>query len=79
MAVSYTHLDVYKRQDYIIVMGNIVPMDTSSQLVDGRTYLPIRAVLEAFDADVTWSNGTVSVTSPNRYNFDNIYVNDRCV
>lgn len=62
--------------DYIIVMGNIVPMDTSSQLVDGRTYLPIRAVLEAFDADVTWSNGTVSVTSPNRYNFDNIYVND---
>lgn len=62
--------------DYIIVMGNIVPMDTSSQLVGGRTYLPIRAVLEAFDADVTWSNGTVSVTSPNRYNFDNIYVND---
>lgn len=62
--------------DYIIVMGNIVPMDTSSQLVGGRTYLPIRAVLEAFDADVTWSNGTVSVTSPNRYNFDNIYIND---
>ena len=62
--------------DYIVVMGNIVPMDTVSQLVNGRTYLPIRAVLEAFDANVTWSNGTVSVTSPTHYSFDNIYVND---
>ena len=62
--------------DYIVVMGNIVPMDTVSQLVNGRTYLPIRAVLDAFDANVTWSNGTVSVTSPTHYSFDNIYVND---
>ena len=44
-------------------MGNIVPMDTVSQLVNGRTYLPIRAVLEAFDANVTWSNGCLLYTS----------------
>ena len=37
--------------------------DASAVIQDGRTYLPIRAVLEAFGAAVGW-NGSVIVTSP---------------
>ena len=41
---------------YITVNGKNVPMDTSALVQDGHTYLPIRAVLEAFGANVKWDN-----------------------
>lgn len=46
--------------DYVPVVN-----DTSAKIVDGRVYLPIRAVLEAFGASVGWDEKTqsVSVTS----------------
>lgn len=59
---------------HITVNGNIVPIDTAALIRNGRTYLPIRAVLEAFGADVNWDNGTVSVTSPASGEFENIYI-----
>ncbi len=37
--------------------------DASAVISNGRTYLPIRAVLEAFGATVTW-DGNVNVSSP---------------
>ncbi len=37
--------------------------DAASVIVGGRTYLPIRAVLEAFGAEVSW-DGNVNVISP---------------
>ncbi len=37
--------------------------DAAAVIVNGRTYLPIRAVLEAFGATVEW-DGNVKVTSP---------------
>ncbi len=37
--------------------------DAAAVIVGGRTYLPIRAVLEAFGAEVGW-DGSVKVTSP---------------
>ena len=40
-----------------------VPNDAAAVVVNGRTYLPIRAVLEAFGATVSW-DGSVNVTSP---------------
>ena len=61
---------------YITVNGKNVPMDTSALVQDGHTYLPIRAVLEAFGANVKWDNGKVSVTSASAGGFDNIYVDD---
>lgn len=61
---------------YITVNGKNVPMDTSALVQDGHTYLPIRAVLEAFGANVKWDNGKVSVTSSAAGGFDNIYVDD---
>lgn len=43
--------------------GTKIPNDAAASIVNGRTYLPIRAVLEALDATVGW-DGSVTVSSP---------------
>lgn len=43
--------------------GTKIANDAAATVVDGRTYLPIRAVLEALDAKVSW-DGAVKVNSP---------------
>ncbi len=43
--------------------GTKIANDAAATVVDGRTYLPIRAVLEALDATVSW-DGNVVVNSP---------------
>lgn len=43
--------------------GTRIQNDAPAVVVDGRTYLPIRAVLEALDAKVSW-DGNVQVQSP---------------
>jgi len=50
-------------QAYILVNGVSVTNDTSAVIKEERTYLPIRAVLEAFGAGVSWDdeNRTVAV------------------
>lgn len=40
---------------YIYINGTQKINDTSAQIKDGRTYLPIRAVLEAFGASIAWN------------------------
>ena len=40
-----------------------IPNDATAVISNGRTYLPIRVVLEAFGATVSW-DGNVNVTSP---------------
>lgn len=49
-------------QSYITVNGEQRTIDAPAQIVSGRTYLPIRAVLEAFGANVGWDNANRSVT-----------------
>ena len=39
----------------LTVDGQQVPMDTAAAIVDGRTYLPLRAVFSGFDYHVNWS------------------------
>lgn len=41
-------------QPWMTVNGHRVDLDTAAQIRDNRTYLPIRPVLEAFGAYVTW-------------------------
>ncbi|WP_312092146.1 family 10 glycosylhydrolase [Aminipila sp.] len=43
-------------QKYILVNGQKKDNDTAAVIKDERTYLPIRAVLEAFGAGVAWDN-----------------------
>lgn len=57
---------------YIIKNGQKISNDTVALIKDGRTYLPIRAVLEAFGAKVTWDSKTSTVTVYSKdYNNDN--------
>lgn len=46
---------------YIIKNGQQVPNDTVAVIKDGRTYIPIRGVLEAFTMEVGWNSKTQSV------------------
>lgn len=52
-------------QPYIYRNGTKVENDTAALIQDGRTYLPIRVVLESFGAKVQWNGdtNTVVVTS----------------
>lgn len=51
-----TIVEVPIGQSHILVNGRRVPIDTTSLIRENRTYLPIRAVLEAFGAYVTWDD-----------------------
>jgi competence protein ComEC len=48
---------------YIIKNGQQITNDTAALIKDNRTYLPIRAVLEAFGADVSWDGSTQTVVA----------------
>ncbi len=41
-------------ENYIIKNGEKITIDTTARIVNGRTYLPIRKVVEAFGSDVEW-------------------------
>ncbi|WP_446787109.1 WG repeat-containing protein [Macellibacteroides fermentans] len=49
---------------YILVNGERQYMDSYATVVNGRTYLPIRAVIEAFGGTVTWdaANNRIGIT-----------------
>lgn len=46
---------------FIMVNGVKKSNDTTAQIVNGRTYLPIRIVAESLSATVNWDNSTKSV------------------
>ncbi|MDD2483477.1 MAG: stalk domain-containing protein [Eubacteriales bacterium] len=48
-------------QKYIYKNDEMIENDTVAQIRDGRTFLPIRAVLSAFGADVTWNDSQKTV------------------
>ncbi len=48
-------------KNYIEVNGERVEIDTAAVIKDGRTYLPIRSVLEAVGATVGWENASRTV------------------
>lgn len=52
-------------QSYILINGEQKTTDTQAKIVNGRTYLPIRAVIEAFGSSVEWDQGlnTVVITT----------------
>lgn len=52
-------------QPYITRDGTVIQNDTAAVIVDSRTYLPIRAVLEAFGATVGWDATSATVIIAN--------------
>lgn len=54
-------------QSYILINGVQKSNDTAAKIINGKTYLPIRAVIEAFGSDVQWDqklNTVVITTEP---------------
>lgn len=49
-------------QDIMTVNGNAVQLDAAPEIVDGRTFLPLRAIAEIFGATVEWIPDTKGVT-----------------
>ena len=45
----------------VILDGNTVAFDVMPELINGRTMVPVRAVLESMDATVTWQASTNAV------------------
>ena len=56
-----TIVKVPMEHKYIIKNDVQIQTDSPAQAIDGRIYLPIRAVLEAFDCQVDWNSKTQSV------------------
>ncbi|MGB4437850.1 MAG: copper amine oxidase N-terminal domain-containing protein, partial [Sedimentibacter sp.] len=52
-------------QNYILKNGEKIDTDTAAKIVNERTYLPIRAVIEAFGSEVQWDKSlkTVVITT----------------
>ena len=59
-------IDVPIGENYILKNKQKLINDTVALIKDGRTYLPIRIVMEGFGAKVTWepASKTVLITSP---------------
>lgn len=48
-------------QNHIFKNSEKIEIDSPAQIVNGRTYLPIRAVMEAFECTVEWDNATKTI------------------
>lgn len=53
--------EVSMEKPYIFINNMKVEIDTSAVIKEGRTYLPIRAVVEAFGATVEWDSATQTI------------------
>jgi murein DD-endopeptidase MepM/ murein hydrolase activator NlpD len=58
-------------EPYLIKNGLQIPHDTAAVIRGDRTYIPIRAVLEAFGSDVGWIGETQTVTIDGRAFYGN--------
>ena len=58
-------VEVPIEQNYILKNGEKITTDSAAKIVNGRTYLPIRAVIEAFGSAVEWDQSlkTVVITT----------------
>lgn len=66
----------------VIVNGYNIEFDVEPQLINSRTMVPMRAIFEEFDADVSWDEATATATAVTEFktititeNSDIAYVN----
>ena len=46
----------------VVVSGEILESDADAEIVNGRTFVPLRAIAEKLGADVAWDQDTQSIT-----------------
>lgn len=73
-ALNGTTVSLTVDDSVMYVNGQTVPLDAPACIVDGRTLVPVRAISEAYGANVTWdgsaqtvyiaSNGDIAATDP---------------
>lgn len=56
---SYAHMSVGFAT--IIANGEMSDLEVGPQIIEGRTYLPLRAAVEALQMQVTWYNGLIMI------------------
>jgi|GEM_PF-3423628 len=72
-----TIVEVPIGESYIVCNGQKINTDSAALIKDGKTYLPIRAVLEAFGAEVEWNSIYDKVFVTSVKNIDkNIYTSE---
>ena len=73
VSMNGTTVQVPIGQRYILRDGNRVDIDTAAIVSGGRTYLPIRAVLESFGAIVSWDGARDMVVIDTQASNSKIY------
>ncbi len=49
------------------ILADLVPLYTDAVIFDGISFLPLRAVCEAFSFDVKWENGSIGVSGNDHF------------
>jgi hypothetical protein len=63
MGVAKTVIKMWPGKDIMTVDGKEVPLDQAPEIKpSGRTVVPVRAISEAFDAEVDWDPATKTIT-----------------
>lgn len=58
ITMSINNTEMYKN-------GKMITLDVAPQIIGGRTLVPVRAIAEAFDCEVTWDGATHTVQIKN--------------
>ncbi len=57
-------IPVYAQDDIKVVLnGNSIKFDVQPQIIDNRTMVPMRAIFEALDAEVSWNQANQSIVA----------------
>lgn len=48
--------------EYAFVNSESIPLETPAKIVNNRTFVPLRFIIEAFDENITWDETTRTVS-----------------
>ena len=60
----------------VVLDGELLNFDVPAQIIDGRTMVPVRAILETLGMDVTWNADTQTVTASKKGVIIALTIND---
>lgn len=49
------------RPDWVEINGSMTDLEVQPRVINGRTFVPVRVISEAFDAEVNWDKSTYTV------------------
>ena len=77
MGITCVSIPVFASNQVDVVLdGELLNFDVPAQIIDGRTMVPVRAILENLGMDVTWSEDTQTVTASKKGVIIALTIND---